>query len=61
MSVLRPKLNPNQCRILHKRMLEEYKDINEILFHFEDTINVHSTALLTLRKQLREMEVVKIA
>ncbi len=42
-------------------MLEEYKDINEILFHFEDTINVHSTALLTLRKQLREMEVVKIA
>jgi hypothetical protein len=42
-------------------MLDEYSDIDEILFHFGDTIDVHSTALLALRKQLREMEVVKIA
>ena len=61
MSALRPQLNPNQCRILHKKMLDEHKDIDGILFHFEDVIDVHSTSLLALRKQLREMEAVKIA
>ena len=42
-------------------MLDEHKDIDGILFHFEDVIDVHSTSLLALRKQLREMEAVKIA
>lgn len=61
MSALLPHLNPNQCRIYHKKMVDEYSGIEEILLHFEDMMNAHSTAVVSLRRQLTEMEVVKIA